>query len=148
MWVWMWRIEGIWVSQKKEFLWFMLGHRMLFWHWYQRTNCNKDRICVRHVGFYLMSSERDWRIIPGLTWISHNYASKIGCFWNWFSIASSCGILYKRFWTPGFCYHDLVTPRDEDVCRIHFRECKFSDRQSSQIVLFTSPEVSFFLISR
>jgi len=67
-----------------------------FWHWHQRTNWSKERKCVRHVGFHLISSERDWRIIPGLAWISYKYASKIGCFWNWFSIASSCGILYKR----------------------------------------------------
>ena len=102
-----------------------------FWQWYQRTDRSKDRICVRHVGFHLISSERDWRIIPGLTWISCNYTSKIGCFWNWFNIASSCGILYKRFWTPGFCYHGLVTTHDEDFWVIHDRECKFSDRQSS-----------------
>jgi len=127
-WVWMWRIERSWVSQRKEFLWFMLGHRMLFfWHWYQRTNYSKYRKCVRHVGFHLISSERDWRIILELAWISCNYASKIEYFWNWFRIASSCGILYKRCSTPGFCYHGLVTPLD-DVWVIHMRECKFSDR--------------------
>jgi hypothetical protein len=115
-----------------------------FWHWYQRTNCTKDRMCVRHVGFHLISSERDCIIILGLTWIS----CKIECFCNWFSIASSCVILYRRCWMPGFCYHGLVATHGEDVWVIHVRECKFSDRQSSKIVLFTSSAVSFFLITR
>ena len=148
IWFWMWRSERIWYLKRRNFYDLCWVHLMVFWHWHQRTNCSKDMKCVRHVGFRLISSERDWRIIPGLTWISYNYAAKTGCCWNCFSIASSCGILYKRCWTSGFCYHGLVTSDYEDVWLVHITECKFSDRQWRQIILFTSCDVSFFLIAR